>query len=1106
MNRLIAWFAENTVAANLLMVLILLGGALSLPNMRKEIVPDVSLDMILITIPYPGASPTEVERAIISRVESAIFDMAGLHDIQSTASENIGVIRSKVTPGYNVKEMLEKVKERIGSISTFPKNVEKPIINEISIRNLVSKLIISGPADERTLKRLAEQIRGDLLDKPGITQVEIADVRPYEISIEVSSAALQRYDLSFSEVARAIQTSSMNATGGEVRSREGKISLGIQGKAGSAVEFEQIVLRSDADGGRILLRDVGSVIDGFKQSSVQNNFNGEPAVSLKIYRVGKQNILDISDTLTAYIENPERYLPEGISLHIWSDSSKYFRSRITLLMSNALSGLALLFGILLLFLRFKLSFWTSMGIPIAFFGSFWVLPYFDGSINMISMFAFLLVLGIVVDDAVIVGENIYSHHRRGIFGLEAATKGAQDVAKPVVYAVITTMVAFAPLIFLPGPEGKLMRLIPIVVLCTLAFSLLESLLILPAHLSKTKRLMRPEDSAFQLFSKVQIKFSEGLEQFVHHRFRPFLEHILRWRYAALTSFIALFIISVAIIAGGWAKISFFSEIEGDLAIANVSFAHSTPASVTQSAVKRVEQAAKRVGEELFQETGERQVYNIFSSVGKGGDHRGQVVIELAPSETRSLSGETVSLLWRDKIGAIPDISNLEINHTLNSPGPSIDIQLYSNDLDMLKLAAEDLQEALAEFPGVYEIHNSLQKGKLEINLHMKPAGRDLGLDQNDMANQVRQAFHGVHIQSLQRGEDEVKVIVRLPEEERASLWHLENMNIRLPNGASTPLLSIATAEYGSGPAEIKHSNQKRIIRVQARVDEAAGNEAAIMSSLKKEFLSDISQRYPGVKWGLAGLQKNKKEAIDYLIKSFTLALAVMYMLMASLFRSYTQPLMIMFAIPFGLIGALSGHLLLSMEITIWSLVGMVAVSGVVVNDTLVLVDYINRSRLAGVPLDVAVKEAGAARFRPIMLTSLTTFAGLTPLMLEHSLQAQFMIPMAISLAFGVMFATVVSLILVPSSYFILDDIKSVLGFRSAASHTDSLITPVTPPPAFAEPGSNQSWQSSLDNAYSDGFKAGRTDKSIRSCTYQEDSLQASWEAGWQDGKNKNKQE
>jgi len=1116
MNRIIAWFAENHVAANLLMTLTIIAGLLALPNIRKEIVPDVSLEMVVITIPYPGASPTEVERAVLTRVESAIFDLEGVKDIESTAAENLGLVRVKIDYDYNIKEVMEKIKNRIDGIGNFPKDALKPIIQEVAIRNLVSKLVISGPADERSLKNLAEQIRQDLLEKPEISQVEIADVHPDEISIELSEGALQRYDMSFSEVVLAIQSSSLSSPGGQLESDSGFISLGIEGKASTAEEYAQIVLRSDPEGGRLLLGDVATITDGLKAANTQSRFNGQPAVSLRIFRVGKQNILEISDILNAYIKNPERYIPEGISLHVWDDSSKYFRSRIDLLLSNAFSGFALIFIMLLLFLRFKLAFWVTMGIPVAFFATFWVMPYFDGSINMITTFAFLLVTGMVVDDAIIIAENIHSYNQRGIMGTEGAIKGTQEVAVPVLYALFTTLIAFSPLIFLPGPEGKLIQFIPIIVICTLVFSVMEAFLILPAHLSGTTSITPPNN----LLNRFITIFSDGMENFIQHRFRPFLDWSLRWRYACVAAFGVLFVLAMAIILGGWINIRFFSEIEGDLAIADIEFASNTQAHVTNAAVTRVEQAAQRVGEELLQKTGTPQVNNIFALVGKGGDNKGQVVIELAPSETRTLSGEVVAQQWREKIGSIPDIVSLEIKHTLNNPGPNVDIKLYSQDLSMLKLAADDLKKALAAYPGVYEIHDSYQKGNQELNLTLKPAGRDLGLNATDLANQVRQAFHGTTVQTVQRGEDEVKVVVRLPAEERNSLWTLENMSIRLPNipmmpsltgttnmpeNNTTPLLTVADIDYGTGPTEIQRSDRKRIIQVQARVDESITTDAKVMDALKKDLLNELKATHAGVTWGLTGSQKNKQEAIRYLLTSFTLAMFAMYMLMASLFRSYSQPLMVMVAIPFGLIGALGGHLVAGLEITIWSLVGIVAVSGVVVNDSLVLVDYINRSRIAGVPLGIAIREAGAARFRPIMLTSITTFGGITPLMLERSLQAQFMIPMAVSLGFGVMFATVISLILIPAIYYIIHDIKEFFGIKDKAFATGANPNDTLDSLSLASAIQGQKtmkWNSDLDGAYSDGYKSGKAGKSIRQCPYDDDAHQASWEAGWHDARAK----
>lgn len=1078
---------------------------MSLPDTRKEILPNISSEHIAISIPYPGASPTEVEKAVVSRVESALYDLEGIEKITSISKASLGYVQVEVKIGYQVNDLLEKIKAKVEAIANLPPQVSKPIIKQIAVRVQTTRLIISGPADERSLKHLAEQVREDLLEKSGISQVEISDVRPYEISIELTESALQRYGLSFAEVVHVIKTSSLDSSGGVA----GSTPLEIHGKAETGEDYGNIVIRSDPEGGRVLLSDVAHVVDGFKKSHVASRFNGNPAVSLKIFRVGDQSILDVSRTVRDYIKNPDRFIPEQVSLHMWEDSSKYFRSRINLMINNAIGGFLLMFVILLVFLRLRLSFWTSLGIPISFFGAFWILPSFGGSFNMVSLFAFILVLGIVVDDAIIVGENIFTHHRSGNLGLSGAVLGAQEVAKPVVFAILTTMVAFMPLLFMPGWEGQLIYVIPVVVIATLAFSLIESLLILPAHLSTITRWRKPEETRFKKLGVWQQRFSVGLERFINTAFKPFLEWVLRWRYTAITVFVALFVVSLAVISNGWVKIKFFSEIEGDVSTAAITFASGTTVDVTTAAVDRVEKAAKSLADELEKETGEKQIFSIVSTIGKGGEHLGNVVIELASSETRTLAGEYISKRWREKIGVIPNIESLEISSTLNQAQPSIDIELSGQNIERLEQSSAALKTALMEFPGVYEIHDSFQKGKEEVYLKMKPAGRDLGLSLNELASQVRQAFHGVEVQSLVRGSSEVKVVVRYPENQSSSLWYLENMNIRLPNGILTPLLTVADVEYGRGPAVIKRADSKRVIKVQARVDESVTSEAKVMEEMKSGFLRTISADFPGIKWQMAGVQKQKSEAIDYLSKSYMLALIGMYILMATLFRSYSQPLMVMFAIPFGLIGALAGHWLVGIEITLWSLVGMVAVSGVVVNDTLVLVDYINRNRIEGIPLDVAIREAGAVRFRPILLTSLTTFGGLTPLMLEKSLQAQFMIPMAVSLGFGVMFATVVSLLLVPALYYVLDDMKSLIGIRGISHFVNAVDTP-EPVVEVASDSEEDNvkliadadtlqWHIGLDEAYEEGYQRGITGSGENDCPYEEDEIAASWEAGWDDG-------
>lgn len=1101
MNGVIAWFAENKVAANLLMIFVIIAGIISLGQTRKEIIPGVSLDIITITTPYPGASPEDVEKSVINRIESAIYDLEGVQSVASTAAEHLGIVKVEVAFGYDSKDLLNEIKSRVDAIGSFPKDVERPIVKEISIRNLVAYVIISGPADEVSLKRIAEHVKSDLTAIDTISQVEHAASKPYEIAIELSESSLQRYGLSFAEVAAAIRQSSMDLPTGVIKTAQGNVSIEAKGQAYWGDQFEDIVVRALPDGAQVLVGDVAKVKDGFQEGIVQTKFNGKPAVALSVYRVGDQNILDISKALHEYVKRPTSYVPENIQVDVWQDTSVYFKSRIDLLTENAIGGLALLFAVLLLFLRAQLSFWVSVGIPISFMGAFWLLPYFDGSINMVSLFAFILVLGVVVDDAIIVGENIFSYHRRGVLGLEGAIKGAQEVASPVIFAVLTTILAFIPMLFLPGPEGKLMKVIPIVVIATLTFSLIESLLVLPSHVSGIKS---GDFDRMPGLRQVQMRFSLGLERFIDKVYRPFLELVLRWRYTAIIGFVGAMFIVLTLMISGWIKIVFFSSIEADSASADITFSQNAPADVVRSGVQRLEEVIFELKDELREETGKEQILHVFTTFA--GENSGNVVAEMAPSESRNISGTYIVEEWRRRVGDLPEMTDLKLQSTLNQPKPAIDLELSSSSLEDLREAAQALKSRLAGLEGVYGIRDSFQKGKQKLIIELKPLARNLGLSLDEIAAQVRQAYHGVNIQNIQRGESDVSVIIRYPLEERTSLWNLENMHIRLRDGTGVPLLTVAEISYGEGAAQIKRNNRRRVIRVQAKLDEAVTNDAIVMRELKQEFLNKLPDLYPGMGWAIQGSQKDKAAMLDYMSKAYLFALLGMYVMMATLFRSYMQPLMVMFAIPFGIIGAVIGHFLLGKDITAWSIVGMIAVSGVVVNDNLVLVDYINRNRAQGIALLQSIREAGAARFRPIILTSLTTFAGLTPLMQEQSLQAQFLIPMAVSLAFGVLFATLVSLILVPAAYYVLHDMEANIQFLTKlmmgkAESQPSIADEVDK--SFDQASSDDSdklqWHVGLDEAYELGYKAGLSGKQGRQAPFDLEVLVASWEAGWDDG-------
>ncbi len=1034
MNGIVAWFASNRVAANLIMVLIVVAGLLSIPQTRKELIPNISLDRINIQIQYAGASPLEVEQSLCVPVEEKIFDLEGVRKINTLAQEGVCSITVELEAGYVAAQIKDKIESRVNAIDSLPSDSEKPIIKEIAIRSSVISVVVSADVDEHSLKHLAEQVRDDLTALKSVTQVDMISSRPYEIGIEVSDENLKKYNITFDEVANAVKRSSMNLPAGVLKTELGDVLLRSLGQAYNGDDYGRLTLRAYDDGRRVLISDVAQVVDGFKDVTFSGELNGQPGILLTVYRVGEQNILDIAEDVRQYVETKSAQLPADLNVNVWQDKSVYFKGRMQLLLRNALTGLALVFFILVMFLRLRLALWISLGIPISFMGALWLLPYFGGSINMISMFAFILVLGIVVDDAIVVGEHIHAQHQKGIRGLKGAILGAQDVSRPVIFAVLTSVVAFMPILFLPGAEGRLWMVIPMVVIMTLLFSLVECLFVLPAHLSSVETAPNLSNP----FSRWQQAFSQKVEYIIQHYYRPFLFLALRWRYLVVAIFVALFIVFMTLVFSGWLKLAFFPKVEGDMAVASISFAKGTSAKKTQQAIEYLEQLALELKADLKQETGKDQLLNSMGIVGiqpmsrsgLQGSHVGEVAIELAPSEVRKLSSGEILKRWREQVGEIKAATKLSFQATLRDSGAAISIELSGSNLKQLRDAANDLKQSLAEYPSLYDIQNSFESAKKELRISLKPLAQQLGIDTQTIARQLRQAFHGEEIQRIQRGRDNVRVFVRYPKSQQQSLYFIENFLISVPNKTSRiPLLDVADLRFVSAPSEIRRIDRQRTIQISARVDESQASASQIMESLKDSVLKNLTQQYPSVNWDKSGSQKNKDELIDSMLRGFILALLGIYILMAIPFSSYVQPLMVMSAIPFGLIGAILGHILLGLDISLLSLSGMIAVAGVVVNDNLVLVDYINRKMAQGQPLAKAIREAGVARFRPIILTSLTTFAGLSPLMLERSFQAQFLIPMAVSLGFGVIFATLVSLILVPSSYYILEDMRRHIGHR-----------------------------------------------------------------------------
>ncbi|MXY25457.1 MAG: efflux RND transporter permease subunit [Acidobacteria bacterium] len=1062
----IAWFARNPVAANLMMVLIIVSGIIAATSVKEEVMPELELDWISIQVPYLGAAPEEVEEGVVIRVEEAIQGIDGIKAIQSTASEGSASVMAELELGADARRVADEIKNNVDAITTFPIETEEPIIRELLVRSRVTGIAISGAADVFALKALAERVRDELVALPEITQIEVVSAPPYEISIEVSEADLRRHGMTFDQVANAVRRSSLDLPGGSVRTDGGEILLRTIGQAYRGAEYEDLVLWTRPDGSRLRLGDVATVVDGFAETDQHARFDYEPMVLVTVFRTGEQSALEISEAVEHYVDSAQTRLPEGVSLTIWLNEAEVLTDRLGFMLRTGASGFVLVFLVLALFLELRLAFWVSLGIPISFLGAIALMPGLDVSANVISLFAFTLVLGIVVDDAIIVGENIYRHQEEHGKGLRGSIEGAREIAKPVIFAVLTTVAAFMPMMFVPGMMGKVFRVIPFVVIPCLLFSLLESLGILPAHLSHIPRRGRAGP-----WRRFQSLFSNGLKLFVSKVYTPVLETALQWRYVTVAVGLSTLILTGGLVLGGLLNFQFFPSIETDFMTARVTLPQGTPVEVTNRAVARLEESAARVRTQLQQETGIDYVRHVSATIGDqplvgagdvptgpteslAGSNVGEVTVELLPAETRTFTSEQLGNLWRDATGPIPEAVEVNYSMSIMDPGDDVDVQLAGSDIDQLRAAADAVKARLAEYAGLYEISDSFRAGKEEMQLGIKPAAETLGLTLQDLGRQVRQAFYGEEAQRIQRGRDDIRVMVRYPQDDRRSLGNLEDMRIRTPNGGEVPFSQVAEVQPGRGFASIKRIDRNRAVNVTATIDPATTSAAAVIADLESRVLPEVLAGYPGVFYTFEGAQAEQTETVGGLQRGFILAVLMIFALLAIPLRSYVQPLIIMAAIPFGLVGAIWGHIVMGLDVTMMSMFGLVALTGVVVNDSLVMVDFINRARSVHTDvgrrvraaggnqpdrhefessgLQLAIREAGSNRFRPILLTSLTTFFGLAPLMMERSVQAAFLVPMAVSLAFGVLFATFITLILVPVAYLILDDLQRLLRrvFRS----------------------------------------------------------------------------
>ena len=1033
---MIAWFARNGVAANLLMGIILISGFFSIRGLKMELFPDFDLDLVTISVPYPGAAPLEVEDGICKQIEEKIWDLDGIKEMTSFARENVGVVSVQVQRGKDAKLLADEIKVRVDSILNFPEEAERPMVEVATQKRQVLAVAIHGKADTKSLRKLADKTLDELTNLPGITQVEISGIRKPEIGIEVSESALREYGMSFDQLATTLKRNSVDIPGGVARTSSGETLLRSTGKARTGSEFDQLEVMTAANGSNLSLNDLAEVKDGFEDKVLYTEFSDQPAVTLRVFRVGKQSPLDISRKVSAYVETVKPELPDGLSMTVWKDSSFYLQGRLEMMVRNALQGLVLVFLVLSLFLRPSLAIWVAIGLPISFMGAFAMMGVVGASINLVSLFAFIVVLGILVDDAIVVGESVYTLGSRGENSLQASIKGTHLVAMPVTFAILTSMVAFVPMLFLPGWLGKLMKDIPLVVIPALFFSLIESKFILPYHLSLCRFNQLPKN----WLSKLQNKISLGLERFIEVLYQPFLKKCLEWRYLTLASFVGLLFVTFGLIIGGHVpSIRGVPPVPSDYISVKLSMQDGVPAQTTEKAILEVERARIEVVDYLLERNEPNPFRHVMKTMGAQpfsggpksssnivtGSNMGEVSVELIKSEERTRSAPQISALWRERIGPLPGVKEMYFGDVAaGGSRTAIDVEISGHDLEKMSIAAERLKSKLGTYNGLFDISDTYSGGKREMKIRLKPNGRSLGLTQSDLGRQVRQAYFGEEIQRIQRERDEVKVMLRYPLSDRKSLTALSGLRVRTPNGVEAPLEEVASIELGQGYPTIKRSDRARIINVQTSADKVVAQVPLIEADLAANFLPALRNEFPGIRFEFVGEKKEQDESDSGLAQAGGISLFVIYALLAIPFRSYLQPFLIMSVIPFGLIGAVFGHYLFGLPLSQLSHFGLVALTGVVINDSLVLVHYLNQRAKETSILDAA-RLAGMARFRAIMLTSLTTFVGLLPILFERSLQAQFLKPMAIAIGFGVLFATFITLLMVPCLYLILEDFKKV---------------------------------------------------------------------------------
>jgi len=1043
----IAYMARNGVAANLLLLFLIAAGIFAYTSLVQEVFPEFSLDTIQVSVPYPGATPDEVEESIVRKIEEQVEAVEGIDEINATAAEGVGIVSISLKQGTDPSRALDDIKAEVDRIATFPERAERPEVREITNRQSAIRLVIFGDADERTLKEVAYRTEDQLAQLPEVSFVQTSGVRDYEISIEVPQERLRSLGLTLPELAGIVRAGSLDLSAGSIETADEEVRIRTLGQNYDQQDFEEIVVVGLAEGTELRLGDIATVRDGFEDSDLVTRYDGEPAAFVDVFRTSDERVLEIVDAVQRELDEAVvPGLPAGVQLAVWENDAQVLEDRLGLLQKNAAIGLTLVLIALTLFLEIQLAFWTAVGIGVSFVGTLAVMLVLGVSINVMSLFAFILAVGIVVDDAIVVGENVYAERERGLAPMDASVRGARRIAVPVTFAVLTTMVAFSPLLFVPGTIGNILGAIPIIVMSVLGLSLVESLFILPNHLSHLPTPHeRRENRVLRFFGDLRDAVDARLKRFIDGPLDRGLSFSTGNPGLVVSIGIAMIVLSVAMVPAGWVTIQFFPEVEGDIVTANLEMPQGTPVSRTLAVTEALEAAGRRASDRLADERPDGApplVSGVRVTVGERaagqGPNQGNqstalqpnlafVQFQLLPAEDREVPSARFESVWREEMGSVEEARALAFTSSLISVGSPVQVDLSHPDPSQLEGAAARVVSELQTFQGVFDVETSEDEGLREIQLTLRPGARTLGLTLDDLARQVRAAFFGDEALRVQRGREDVRVYLRLPERERDAIADIERYYVRTPAGGEVPVGQVARVSFGRSPTSIQRKDGQRVVSVTADVDPAVVSGQEVSDQLAATILPELAAEDPLLTWSMGGEQEEQAESFGAMGQGFLLAMLVIYTLLAIPFRSYVQPLIIMAAVPFGIIGAMLAHLALGLSVGILSLFGIIGLSGVVVNGSLVMIDFINERRAEGARPREAIVAGAKARFRPILLTSITTFLGVAPLVFEQSLQAQFLIPMAASLGFGILFATAILMLLVPALAMLEHRAEEVVG-------------------------------------------------------------------------------